>query len=43
MVTCEMCGADVSNLVEIRVAGTNMKVCGNCKNMGVLVEKKMIM
>ncbi len=34
-----MCGSE-GNLVKIRVAGSEMNVCSNCKKMGAEVEKK---
>ena len=34
MGTCELCGNDVLNLIKVKVAGTEMKVCNSCKFMG---------
>lgn len=38
MATCEMCGAQANSLVSIKVAGSVMKVCNNCKGMGIQIE-----
>ena len=42
METCEMCGTTKEGLFEIKVAGSNMKVCSNCKNTGTVIEKEKI-
>ena len=40
MVACEMCGTDSSGLKEVRIAGTQMRVCNNCSRHGVSTEDK---
>jgi uncharacterized protein (TIGR00270 family) len=40
MVACEMCGTDSSTLKEVRIAGTQMRVCNNCSRHGVSTEGK---
>ena len=40
METCEMCGTTKDSLFNIKVAGSNMKVCSNCKSMGTVIEKE---
>lgn len=39
MATCEMCGKNAEKLTTIKVAGTNMRVCSNCRPMGKEVEE----
>jgi len=34
MVTCEMCGEETQSLVSAVVAGSSMKVCRKCSNLG---------
>lgn len=34
MATCEMCGSVVNSTITIKIAGTNMQACNNCKHMG---------
>lgn len=38
MVVCEMCGKEVSSIVQAKVAGTQMGVCDSCKYMGNVIE-----
>lgn len=38
MGTCELCGSQTEKLFAIRVAGTDMKVCSNCRSMGKSLE-----
>lgn len=34
MVTCEMCGKDAENLNSVKVAGSLVRVCSNCRHLG---------
>lgn len=34
MATCEFCGKVTSNVTTIKVAGTNMQACNDCKHLG---------
>lgn len=38
MVTCELCGDSAISVTLTKIAGTNMKVCDKCKNMGKSLE-----
>ncbi len=40
--TCELCGKDVSDTVTVKVEGSEMEVCENCKKYGkeVLTSEK---
>ncbi len=38
MVTCELCGETTTSVSLTRIAGTAMKVCSKCKNMGKDLE-----
>ena len=39
MVTCEACGNETTKLVQVRISGSVMSVCGNCKSLGTLIDK----
>jgi len=38
MPTCEMCGAEESNLTPIRVSHAELEVCDGCSSMGTKLE-----
>lgn len=39
MVSCELCGKTNVSTKKVKVAGTQMDVCGSCNNFGSNVEK----
>lgn len=40
MVTCELCGKDVTKVIPVKVAGSIMQACANCERMGSSIENK---
>jgi uncharacterized protein (TIGR00270 family) len=39
MTTCELCGKEVSKVIDIEVVGSKMRACDKCKKLGKIVEK----
>jgi len=39
MGSCELCGKDSKKLIKVRIAGSEMKVCQNCKSKGKVLEE----
>ncbi|OUJ18918.1 Ribosome-binding protein aMBF1 translation factor containing Zn-ribbon and HTH domain [Methanonatronarchaeum thermophilum] len=37
---CEICGKDAETTVKVRVEGSEMQVCLNCKSLGQEIQKK---
>ncbi|RZN60981.1 multiprotein bridging factor aMBF1 [Methanonatronarchaeum sp. AMET6-2] len=37
---CEICGVDADTTVKVRVEGSEMQVCPNCKGLGEEVQKR---
>ncbi|WGI17259.1 multiprotein bridging factor aMBF1 [Methanonatronarchaeum sp. AMET-Sl] len=37
---CEICGKDADTAVKVRIEGSEMMVCSNCKTLGQEVKKK---
>ncbi len=39
MVYCELCGKNVSELIETKISGANLKVCPDCTELGTIIEQ----
>lgn len=40
MGTCEMCGIQTDNLINVKTVGSEIKVCSKCSRMGKTLEHK---